>query len=928
MKRLLPILLLISSFYAFAQTGEVTGVILDKEYNNQPLPFADVYIKGTTKGASTDFDGKFTISNIDAGTQTLIITFVGYETKQVTINIEAGKTTTINESLSAGQTLESVVVQGTSAVKESEAALLQEQKKAVTIVEAIGSEELSRKAVSDASGAVAKISGISKQGSGGNNVYVRGLGDRYLNTTFNGLPLPSNDVEKKNIDLNLFASSIIQNVAVSKTFASEFYGDFGAGNVNIASKEHSGKSFIALEIGSTANTEGLSEQAFRTEATGFSGFFRRHSINPFNVSATENVDPIKAESNVGVSGSLAAGKKWSFDNNSSLSLFGSASFDTYAEFREGSAVDFSTVERQAFSNINEHEFGRTTTLLGTAVYKINPKNKIKFTSLYVNDATDEVGFYGLDGQGRNREGRISTDEGFFISNTQFDQNTIIVNQLTGNNKISDKLKLNWGAGYNKVLARQPDRRRFVFEQFNLALDDDPTTNATFFNNVDFDNQRYFQDIVDDEFNFRANANYELNEAVKLNVGYNFRNKERDFQNIRYGFSFDGDRVEAPSVFNLNSVINQDNLGELYDLVVFRPIDNLNPNPNQPGLAENTYNGKLLVHAGFLGSSIQFGEKLNVSPGLRIEKFNQEITYDAINISPVDPRFREADELFFLPSLNAKYELKDNINLRLSASRTVSTPEFKEVSPHVYEGVNSRIGGNPDLLGSTPFSNIYNVDTKFEYYLERGEIISFTLFGKQINDPVNRVITSDATGVQRFFRTGDKAEVWGFEIEARKKLILNADDDPILSGGFNFAYTNTRQDLKTVNSEVPGGFNTAFNRTSDQLQGASPIIVNADLTYNLPFEKFKPQATIVYSQFSDRINALGAGNLGNIIEKSIPTLDFVWKNKFNENVDLSFIAKNILNPNIDFIREDSSGDILISRYKRGLDIGIKIKYNFK
>ena len=926
MKQLFSIVFLIWSCIAYAQTGEISGVILDANYNDQPLPFADVYLKGTTNGASTDFDGKYTLSNVPVGQQTVVITFIGYETKTETVQVFTGKATILNITLS-GDLLDEVVVQASSPVKESEASLLREQKKAVTIIEAIGNQELERKGVSDAAGAVTKLSGISKQESGGNNIYLRGLGDRYLNTTLNGLPLPSNDVEKKNIDLNLFSSNIIQNVSVSKTYAPYFYGDFSAGNINVVSKEHSGKSFVKLEIGSSLNTKAVNEQSFRTESTGFSGFFKRHAINPFNVSATENVDPINAESNVGISGSLSAGKKWNFANTSSLSLFGAASFDSGFEFREGPAVDFTTLERQAFERVNEYEFGRTTTLIGSAVYKINKDHKLKFTSLYINDATDEVGFYGLDGNGRNRDAIINTDKGFFVSNTQFDQNTIIVNQFTGENKLAEKLKLDWGVGYNEILARQPDRRRFVFEQFDLFLDDDTETNATFFNNVNFDNQRYFQDIVDSEFNARAKINYEINDDLNFDFGYNYRNKERDFRNIRYGFAFQGNRVETNSVTNLNEIINQDNLGELFDLVVFNPANPLDPEPNRPGLSENTYLAKLNINSFFASSNINVSEKLFLSPGLRIESFNQQIAYNAINLNPLDPLFQQADELFFLPSLNAKYKLTDNQNIRLSASRTISNPEFKEVAPQVYEDVNFRVGGNPDLLGDTPFSNIYNIDAKFEYFISPGELVSFSVFGKQINDPINKVITSDATGVQRFFRTGDKAEVLGIEIEARKKFIKNNDDNAILTGGFNFSYIYTQQDLKTVNSSIPGGFNTAFNRSSDNLQGASPVIVNADITYKPKLKNFNPQATLVYSQFSDRIDALGAADLGNIIEKSVPQLDFIWKNSFKGNFELGFAIKNILNPNIDFIREDQGGDILISRFKRGQNINIKISHKF-
>lgn len=930
MRKVILFFSVIISCCAFAQTGELSGIILDDEISGEGLPFADVYIEGTTKGTNTDMEGKFTISGIEPGVYTVGISFVGYETKKISgVTIVAGQLTKISETLGlSAATLDVVEVVANTSVKESEKALLTAQKKADVIVEAIGSQELSRKGVSDAAAAVTKLAGVTRS-SVKSEIYIRGLGDRYVNTTLNGLPLPSNDIEKKNIDLDLFSSDIIQNISVSKSYTPSFYGDFGSGNVNIKSKEHSGDDFFSLEIGSNANTVSVTEQTLRNQGTGFAGFYRRHAINPFNVSVLDLVDPVNAESNIGVSGKLSFGKKISFDNGSRLSLFGSASFDSRYDLREGSAVDFTIVERQAFESATEYEYNRTTTLIGSAVFKINPDNKLKYTSLYINDATDEIGYYGLDGNGRNREARIDTDKGFFVSNSQFDQNTIVVNQLLGENDINDKLSLDWGIGYNKVLARQPDRKRFVFEQYDLLLDNDPTTNATFFNNTRFDNQRYFQDIIDDEWNARVELSYELNGNVSFDLGYNFRTKERDFSNIRYGYDFATDRIQSSSVTNLNGIINADNFNQgIYEIAVFNGLDPLAPTRNTPGLPENTYTGELNIHAAYLNTKIKVGEKLSLVPALRIEDFSQEIVYDAINLDPRDPRFQQANEIFFLPSLNVKYSAFDNANVRLSGSRTVSNPEFKEVAPYIYEDVTTRVGGNPDLLGETAFSDIYNIDAKFEYFPSSGELLSLAVYGKQINDPVNKVITSDATGVQRFFRTGDKAEVIGLEIEARKNLI-SVDDKSILTGGLNISLTKTEQDLKTVNAQSPGGFNTSFSdKTSDELQGASPWIINADLTYKPKLGDYKPQITLVYSQSSDRIDALGGGKLGNIVEKSVPFLDLVLKSSFTENLSMSLAVKNILNQNLDFIREDTpQGDVLISRYKQGLDIGINFKYNF-
>ena len=185
------LLLLFASAIAAQTKGTIQGTILDKETGNQPLPFASVIIKGSQVGTTSDIDGIF-IFQADPGTYTLVFSFVGYQKIEVAnIIVKAGETTTLDNVImnaTEGVSLKEVVVKA-STKKESVAALLTEQKKATEIKTAIGAEELTAKGISDAASAVTKISGVSKQ-EGSSNVYVRGLGDRYLNTTLNGLSLP------------------------------------------------------------------------------------------------------------------------------------------------------------------------------------------------------------------------------------------------------------------------------------------------------------------------------------------------------------------------------------------------------------------------------------------------------------------------------------------------------------------------------------------------------------------------------------------------------------------------------------------------------------------------------------------------------------------------------------------------------------------
>src|SRR5690554_7040575 len=143
------------------------------------------------------------------------------------------------------------------------------------MVQSIGAQELSRKGVGDVASAVTKISGISRQ-EGSSHVFIRGLGDRYNATTLNGLPIPSNNPEEKNISLDLFSTDLVEYIAVDKVYNNEIYGDFAGGNVNIASKDFTGDPFLQLSVGGGANEQALGASSFQLKSgPGFWGYDRR-----------------------------------------------------------------------------------------------------------------------------------------------------------------------------------------------------------------------------------------------------------------------------------------------------------------------------------------------------------------------------------------------------------------------------------------------------------------------------------------------------------------------------------------------------------------------------------------------------------------------------------------------------------------------------
>ena len=165
----------------------------------------------------------------------------------------------------------------------------------------------------------------------------------------NGLSLPSNNVNKKNIDLDLFSSSIIENISVSKAYTPAFYGDFSAGNVNIDSKEYTGDGYMAVSLGSGVNSNAAGTNFVTSEGTSFFGFYNRYDNDPFAIILSHGVDPEADYDPINISGAIEGGYSFNLNEESRLSFFGMASFGNGYEFLEGPALDFTNDIKGAIS---------------------------------------------------------------------------------------------------------------------------------------------------------------------------------------------------------------------------------------------------------------------------------------------------------------------------------------------------------------------------------------------------------------------------------------------------------------------------------------------------------------------------------------------------------------------------------------------------
>jgi outer membrane receptor protein involved in Fe transport len=895
----------------FSQSkGKVAGLITDADLNDEAMPFANVMIKGTTNGVATDMDGKYELS-VNAGNHILVISFVGYETVEIPFEVKANQTTTINKSIGSGSVkLDDIVIQNI-VNREKEASILMDQKNAVEIKQSIGAQEMSRKGVSDAEGAVTKMAGVSKQ-QGEKNVFVRGLGDRYNSTTLNGLPLPSEDPEYKNISLDFFTSDIIKSIGVNKTFGSEIYGDVGGANIDILSKELTGNQGVEISTSTGVNSQTYNKNNFLTMDGG--NWFgtvgnKNASVNNLDVYNFENaLKPNQQSNQLNSSFGVSGGKKFNIGQDV-LSVFVVGSINNGFNYREGT-IKQTTNDGSIFldQDFERFTYNVSQTLMGNFKYKLANRNTISFNSLYIHDNTQDVGEYF----GQNGDEEVGDLQ--FLRRQQMNNNNLFVNQLLSEIKLTERIDLNVAGAWNIVKGNEPDRRtnNYLFRDNTFR----PSTNSA------GENERYFSELNENDITAKAVVTYQLSKEgatkSKIDFGYNFRNTKRNFSALIFNHRLLPPFLNETDINNPDALFNQTNLdNNIFELQTGRGTAN-NPRAFDPF----TYDAVKNIHVVLGAVTYDFSEKFTAVVGARVEKINQEVEYDTNIASSALDGAAIIDETYVLPNVNLKYSLNDNSIFRAAASMSYTLPQFKEVAPFKYQDVSFSSQGNPDLI---PSEN-YNFDLKWEYYPQSDEIIALTGFFKYIDNPIARSEIPSGGNTLTYLNVGGKATAMGLELEVKKNIFKITTDgskkETVLSTGVNISYLNSNQQLE---DPLP-----QFTSSEEQLQGASPLLVNGDLSFTKTNENYSVTSSMVINYFSDRIFSVGTRGFGNVVETGIPTLDFVTQTSLGERFGINFKVKNILNPEFKLVREFEgvgTQDVNLSTYKLGIDVSLGLTYKF-
>ena len=905
--------------------GTIAGILTDKNANDQSLPFANVLIKGTTIGTNTDIDGKYSIAAAP-GNYTIQFSFVGYEPVEVPVTVIAGETVTVNQALgSAGYKLEDVVVRA-SVNREKETALLLDQKQAVVIKQSIGAQEMARKGVSDVEEGLTKITGITKVD--GRGLFIRGLEDRYNNLLINDLQSPSNSPFKKIIPLDLFPTDVVGVLNIYKTFNPNISGDFAGATVNIETPQPKNITKLNIGFGYTTNNNLrdflLSDDADSNKGSlGLIGNDRELPGIFGTVPAGKSLSPAEYENGFGkkswdvnntqspINSSIGFlhAQKFSLKNEKNISYIMSFNFDNKYSFREGVDRTFNLGQGNYDNDLYTTQYSYQTTFSGLAgmKYKTNRFN-LNFNTFLIKATESEI----QDQLGYTNS--LANQTNNLIRMNQFEESNYWNTQLYGDYKLTEdgKHSIKAGGSYVKTSFQQPDRK-FI----TGVLVNDNEINMSYGGNnlnrqyLDVKGNFYYSSLL--EYNLKFGENEKPN---VLSVGYN--NSINDIQST-YRF-FSGRRnIEKNYTANLSTIsenINDDiNNGILY----------------VQEESNGDYKVKLnqFINAGYFNLFMTFGEKWDLNAGIRGESSDRTIKYREQG-DPFGNAYRKKTtvKLDILPSVNAKRILNENSNLRLSLAKTVTRPVAMELLPINYINADGTSeSGNPDLKDSEN----YNADFKYELFPNNKELFAVGVFGKVINNPIERVFkpTANSGGQITTFKNSEQAVIFGAEIEMLFQLGRINESLSNFSLGFNTSLMST--DVK-IDPTKQG--NELENSTNRKLQGASNWLINSDLKYDFVLRKdWKNSMTLVYNVYGDRIFAVGSSGMDHIYEKSFSKLDFIWTNSISKSIELKFGIDNILNPSYRKelgststlnITEDS---LVLREFKKGVGFSFNIGYTF-
>ncbi len=892
--------------------GTASGVVYDAQ-TGRPLGQATVTAEGPVGAtATTDSDGKFSLQ-LAPGTYVLRFTEPHYSIATVgDVRIQAGQTTqasTVMANLGAVTTV--VVNERATAVEATAEAMLMERKLSATVSDTIGREELASGTSSDAAGALTKVTGVSVVEDG--FVYVRGLGERYSSTMLNGAMIPTTEPEKRVVPLDLFPAGLIENIRVLKTYSPDLPAEFAGGLVQISTIEFPTQKMFTVSAKTGMNTQtqlnpylgypggGLDFFGYDNGSRGIpSGLPSNQAIfsGPFNATQLQTFG--QAFSNNWQYGSQSRGRvpmDWKAVGGGTfgrLGIVGALSFGNAPQrqselqryLRQGIGSPIIFTEYNDFREYTER--ARLGAVFNAAL-RLTSNHKIIFRNTLTHDSEKSAReFSGYDG---------GLDSYIQAQRLRFIERNLFSTSVEGDHAFPrwHNSLIRWQFTYSRSSRNEPDLR----EVLRGLLPD----NRYIFLANGSSAIRFFSDLADKIYEpqvdysipfFKGSFSGIFKTGVRASV------RSRDFAARRFRFV-----PQQSDTLDLYAPSNQ----------LLAP-ENIRPSGFQ--ITEFTrgtdkYTANMDVYAAYSMVDLALGGRWRIVGGLRYEYADIKVnTVDnrIPNAIPQEARLKNTDPT---PGVNAIYALTSRQNIRVSYSRTLSRPDFRELSPFDFANVLGGfvVQGNPNLRRSI----INNYDARWERFMGGNQVIAVSMFAKTFKDPIEQVVLP-SNDLRQTFRNAKGATNYGVEFEYRQSLgQVNRKLREFGVAG-NLTIVTSNIDIRPEDAGV-------LTSLSRPLLGQSRYLWNASAEWVRP--SWNSKARLYANQVSRRIANVGTFSLGDIYQERNTFLDFVYeytpaeKSRWTMRLD----AQNLMDNRFRW----TQNDILQRSFRLGRTFSVGVTYRF-
>lgn len=935
----LTIIVGLLSFITFAQSGIITGTVNDGEYNDI-LPFANVIIKDSQRGALSDFEGKYSLE-LKPGIYTVQFSFVGYQTLEINeVIVKNGETIIVDVTLKASTAKLDEVIITTSLKRNTEASILHLQRNSVKLMDGLSLESIKNSGASDIASAVKNIPGVSVQR--GKYVYVRGLGDRYTKTSLNGVDVPGLDPDRNTLQLDLFPSSILENVIVSKSSTADQGADFTGGAINIVTKDIPNKEGYSASLGLGYNSDfhfNKNYLTYKGSKTDFLGFDNGLRDNPIpnqqyiplpqengevveilTKRFTKNLAARRETSFMDYNFSFTAGNQFDVGNNK-LAYVAAISYRNetqyFSQYIDGQVFRKNvnpTIYELNTDRTQQGEGGTNNVLIsGIAGLSFKTeKSKYKFNILHIQNGESKASIF-------NQQNRIQNSNQIKKDNLIYTQRSITNLLLNGKHSIDQESNwtLDWKLSPSLALVYDKD---FRVTPFKVSIDEltgietytiEPSESGL--------PTRIYRDL--NEGNIVSNIDIInkhtfLGKEAKLKLGVGYAYKTRKFVVERFSF---------PLLNIVSDFANGDPDQILADQNIYDASINSGVFVRRDSGISDTYDSQMSIASAYASEEFKITDWFQAVVGLRFEKFQLVYTGERQDGTKLN-KATILDKSDFFPSTNLIFDLNEegSQKIRTSYARTTARPSFKEASlAEIFDPIN-----NTFFIGNINIQPTYinNFDLRYEKYGENGDFYAISGFYKSFKDPIELSFIRSATGQFTPLNLGD-AIVYGTEIEIRKNL-------GFIPGLEKFRI-NTN--LSLINSEQEFSDDEKANREDNlrsgevlddtrPLQGQSPYLVNFGIDYT---NDNGWNAGLFYNVQGKTLQIVGSGDIPDVYTLPFNNLLFNASKTFgkNKNATISLKFENLLNSNIESVYESyKAEDQIYSKWNPGQKISIS--YNVK